>query len=132
LLSSEVIEMTEADDAKARKKRQERLGSALFGVTLLGAGAYWLIVPSPGVAALELWRYWPIFLILAGLPSLLLPVDDGNRTRGLFLTGIGVFFQLQSLGVVSWTLHRAWPLILVAVGMLLLWRSQCQTSGSER
>jgi hypothetical protein len=132
LLASEVIDMSEADDVKTRKKRQERLSSALFGVTLLGMGVYLLIARSPGAAAFELWRYWPTLLILAGLPALLLPIDDGNRTRGFFLTGIGVFFQLQNLGFVTWTLHRAWPLILTAVGVLLLWRSQRQTSGSER
>ena len=42
--------MSEEDDVKTRKKRQERLGNVLFGVTLLGVGAYLLIVPFPGFA----------------------------------------------------------------------------------
>jgi hypothetical protein len=64
--------------------------------------------------------YWPLLMIGAGLPALLAPKDSGDQVFGLFLTGIGVFLQLQSLAVTTWTFSQTWPVLLTAAGLLLV------------
>jgi hypothetical protein len=64
--------------------------------------------------------YWPILMIAAGLPPLVAPKDGGDQVLGFGLTGLGVFFQLQKLGVVRWTLAQTWPILLMGAGLLLV------------
>jgi hypothetical protein len=64
--------------------------------------------------------YWPLLLIGAGLPALFAPKDGGDQLFGLFLAGTGVFLQLQRLAVIDWSLARAWPILLLAGGLLLV------------
>jgi hypothetical protein len=64
-----------------------------------------------------------MFLILGGLPPLLLPTDETNRAAGAALTGAGVFFQLESLGLIPWTFEQIWPVLLIAVGAYLVLRA---------
>jgi hypothetical protein len=64
--------------------------------------------------------YWPVLLLAAGLPALIAPKDGGDQLFGLFLVGAGSFLQLQRLALVDWSLAQAWPLLLVAGGLLLV------------
>ncbi len=64
--------------------------------------------------------YWPLLMIGAGLPALIAPKDGGDQVLGLFLTGFGVFFQLQKLTLVSWTFAQTWPMLVMGGGLLLV------------
>jgi len=64
--------------------------------------------------------YWPLLMIAAGLPALLAPKDGGDQVFGLVLVGLGVFFQLQKLQLVAWSFTQAWPLVLVAAGLVMV------------
>lgn len=64
--------------------------------------------------------YWPVFMIGSGLPLLLAPKDGGEQVIGLIMSGIGVIFQLQTLGLVTWTFSQVWPTLLVVAGFLMV------------
>jgi len=64
--------------------------------------------------------YWPLLLIAAGLPALLVPKDSGDQVMGFLLTGFGVFLQLQRLALIRWTLAQTWPILVMAAGLLLV------------
>jgi F5/8 type C domain/Domain of unknown function (DUF5668) len=64
--------------------------------------------------------YWPLLMIAAGLPALIAPKDGGDQVLGLFLTGFGVFFQLQKLALVDLTFAQTWPILLMGAGLLLV------------
>jgi hypothetical protein len=115
-----------------RRRRQDRLGHVYWGVALVGLGAFLMIQNRLGGLSLEPWRYWPMLLILGGLPPLLRPTDDANQAGGLFLAGTGVIFLLQTLGLVRWSFSQAWPLLLIAAGVLLLVRSRRPDEGPAR
>jgi hypothetical protein len=77
-------------------------------------------------------RYWPWFLIAAGLPALIVPKNSGDQVFGLSLTMVGVFFQLRSLQIITWSYSTIWPLVLVVAGLLLVtqaWRPAEKRSG---
>jgi hypothetical protein len=82
-------------------------------------------VEATSTERLPLWplfwsRFWPVLLLAMGLPPLVAPKDGGDQLFGLVLTATGVFFQLQRLGVVGWTFGEAWPVLLVALGAVLV------------
>jgi hypothetical protein len=108
----------------ARRTQQNRLGDLLVGLTLVAVGGCLMVQNRLGTVDLGLLRFWPVSLILAGLPLVLRPTDDTNQIWGISLVGAGVFFQLHSLGVIPWTLDQTWPLLLILGGALLLVRSR--------
>ena len=73
--------------------------------------------------------YWPLLMIAAGLPPLIAPKDGGDQILGLFLTGFGVFFQLQKLALVHWTFAETWPILLMGAGLLLVAQALRQMAG---
>jgi hypothetical protein len=75
--------------------------------------------------------FWPVLLIGGGLPLVLAPKDEGEQVLGLFMTGVGVFFQLQKLGLVTWGIARVWPLLLIGAGLLLVVQAVRQAHAAD-
>lgn len=81
--------------------------------------------------ALTPLQFWPLVLIAVGIARMVLPGNDGYRMNA-FLSGslllfAGVVFLMQTLGFVVlhvdvW-LHQGWPFLLIAFGLLVLWKA---------
>src|SRR5262249_13912186 len=75
-----------------------------------------------------LWfKFWPLLLVASGLPLLLAPRSDSNQVFGIILSSVGVFLQLQGLGVVPWGIRQSAAGVLVVVGVVILLQSQRRT-----
>lgn len=70
----------------------------------------------------SLWQYWPLLLILAGVGQISSARSEGAYVRAFIEVGVGVVFQLQNLGMLHVRLFTLWPLALIGVGILLLFR----------
>ena len=70
----------------------------------------------------SLWEYWPLLLMLAGLRQLYAARSEGAYVRGFLEIGAGIVFQLHNLGLLHIRLYTLWPLALIGVGILLLFR----------
>jgi predicted membrane protein len=51
---------------------------------------------------------------------------------GLMVTGVGVLFLLDNLGIARWDFYllRYWPAVLIAIGLVKVWQSREGTGGS--
>jgi len=65
-------------------------------------------------------RFWPVLLILFGIMNVL---TQSGRFFGFLLILAGAFLQLNKLGLTHLTFADMWPLVLIAVGLLLMWAS---------
>ena len=45
--------------------------------------------------------------------------DSGRAFVGIIILGVGVIFLLSNWGIIP-SMHRAWPLILIVVGLAFL------------
>ena len=61
-------------------------------------------------------KWWPLFLILAGVGGL----SRGNVRGGLIVAAIGALFLLSTLDVLNVSFWLLWPLALIAVGVAIL------------
>jgi predicted membrane protein len=68
-------------------------------------------------------RFWPVLLIALGLFRIIDSPSEYGHTAGVFWVVIGAFFLLGTLGILRVTVHVIWPVLLIAFGGLLLWRS---------
>jgi hypothetical protein len=109
------------------KKRATPYGQSLWELEIYGPDG--LLSRDKPVTASSLepgnyWDlYWPLLLLGAGLPLLLVPSDSASQVIGLAMTVIGVVLQLDRLHLASWAMKDALPILLMAAGALLLARS---------
>lgn len=89
-----------------------------FFLILIGA---LLLMPHFGYDwDIDFWDLWPVILVFIGISSL---SGEKGRTRpmeGAIWIAFGLLFLGSSLGFYHFHFHTVWPLLLIAVGVLLL------------
>jgi predicted membrane protein len=111
-------------------------GGLIWGVilTVVGVG---LLLDHLGIISFDrLWRFWPLFLIFAGIVNFRSPE---RRFWGIMLLFAGAILQLNQLGYSRFGWAEFWPVILIAAGLMLMWnalearkrRSESSPSGSD-
>ncbi|MDM7926895.1 MAG: LiaF-related protein [bacterium] len=97
-----------------------------FGFILIGL---LLLMPHIGFDwSLDLWDFWPCLLILQGIS--VLGRSGGRRADGWLWIGFGVLFMGSTLGFYRMDIDFIWPLLIIAVGVMLLLRSRTNAAPS--
>src|SRR4029077_19930363 len=89
------------------------------GLVVIAVGVIFLLSNLNIVYVHELWRYWPVVLIAAGLARLVDAQSDGARSTGGVLLVVGALFLANTLGFLHLTWRDYWPLILIGPGLLM-------------
>ncbi len=97
-----------------------RISRLIAGGLLLLVGALFVLQNLGLVRAGRIGDYWPLLLVWVGLARMLGPARARHFASGLVLFLLGVFFQLDRLGVIWVPMHRFWPLLLIAIGFGLI------------
>jgi hypothetical protein len=92
----------------------------IWGGAICAVGVILLLDHLGVVSADNLWRFWPMLIIVAGALSLTQP---GKRAWGTMVLVVGVLFQLNELGVMHFHWADIWPLAIIAVGAMMIWSS---------
>lgn len=100
-------------------KRSYGLG-IFWGVLLTLVGTIFLLDNLGIINGAQLFRFWPMLLIIAGAFNI---VDRERRSWGFVLLVVGAFLQLNQLGIAHFSWAAFWPIILIAVGLLVMWNS---------
>jgi len=103
-----------------------RLGSRPYGggliwgviLTVVGVG---LLLDHLGIISFDrLWRFWPLFLIFAGIVNFRSPE---RRFWGIMLLLAGTILQFNQLGYSRFGWNEFWPVLLIAAGLMLMWNA---------
>ena len=101
------------------------------GVLITALGVILLLDRIGTLDAREILRFWPAILVAIGLLKLVSPGGGLGRTFGALLATLGAVLLLDELGWAHIHFNDLWPLALIAVGVLLLWRAiEGQTAGA--
>lgn len=101
-----------------------RLGPGLvIGLIFIAIGSILLLDRFGVLYASDILRYWPVILILLGLCNLFNRECTGSRVGGAILIVLGAILLADRIGY--WHVHfrDLWPLLLIAVGTVLLWKA---------
>ena len=98
-------------------------GRVILGGVLILFGLVFLLDNMGILDAGAVLRFWPLILIGIGLFKVLQPRDQGHRAVGVGMIAIGVFILLQTLAIGDWDFGDLWPVVLVVLGAVVLWRS---------
>jgi predicted membrane protein len=108
----------------ARSSPSPRItGRLIVGGLLIVFGLIFTLDNFGLIDAGDVLAYWPVILIAIGVFRVVQPRHPGQRVFGAVMIGLGVFFQLQELGLTSLHFRDLWPVILVIIGGSLIWRA---------
>jgi len=107
--------------------RRADSGQIVIGLIILSIGAMLLLDRlSPGTDALHAW--WPFVLIVMGAARVAESSDrtrrcGGKRRSGVWLIVVGLWGLVNEWRVFGLTYGTSWPLLVMASGALMVWRS---------
>ncbi len=93
-----------------------------FGVLFILAGTALLLDRLGYLNAREIFYYWPLALVIFGIGLL---VRRGRQAvvSGCVLLVAGSVLLLQRLGLLNVGLRELWPVVLIAIGVVVLYNS---------
>jgi len=68
-------------------------------------------------------RFWPVILIAVGVFKFVECRENYRQGAGIFWIVLGSIFLLGSFGILQMAFRQLWPVVLISLGALMLWRS---------
>lgn len=99
------------------------------GLVLIGIGLVFLASNLGMMPLYQVWRLWPVALIVIGAARMLFP-EGCSRLNGLPLLMVGGVFLAHNYGVMH--IRDSWPLFVVSAGISILAGSWEQRSGRSK
>jgi hypothetical protein len=110
-----------------RMERRQRYGTGLGGMVVGGVIVLiglLILLDNMGIVRFhDVWRYWPVLLIVVGIAKILESVTPAGYIWGGVITLTGALFLLDYLDIVVFDFNLIWPLLLIAFGLSMLLRS---------
>lgn len=97
-----------------------RLNTIITAVVFISVGLLWLARNFGYIDAnvFHVWVSWQMLLIVIGMANLL----KRHFIGGCVTIGIGVFFLLPEITGVTYWKEAVWPLVLILIGMVILFK----------
>lgn len=109
-------------------ERRRVRGPIVPALVLIAIGTAFFLTENNIVHSYDLWKLWPVILILAGAGKIY-SRPQGRRIEGLVLIVAGCLFLAWTFGYLQLPPFQLWPLALIALGLFLLWRAiACNTA----
>jgi predicted membrane protein len=70
----------------------------------------------------DVWRLWPMLLVIAGFARLGQYAPHSKLTGGLMIAA-GAVLELSEFHLIPYTIRELWPLGIIALGLVLLWQN---------
>ncbi|HML18042.1 MAG TPA: DUF5668 domain-containing protein [Bryobacteraceae bacterium] len=98
-------------------------GGLIIGVILAGIGII-LLLQNLGILYVDdLWKYWPVILIVVGMSRVATACATGGRIWGAALAVVGAIFLLDNFDIIHGNVwNYLWPVVLIAIGVGMLVR----------
>ena len=97
-----------------------RMSRLVGGGVLILVGLLLALSRSGAIGHLRAGDFWPMILIWIGATRILSPSRAGHLVSGVVVLGLGVFFQLDRLGWLGFSVRELWPYLLVGAGAALI------------
>jgi predicted membrane protein len=111
--------------ARRSERWQGRSGMSglLFGGLIVLVGLLMLLDNLNIVRFHDLWRFWPVAVIIMGVAKVLEARSPIGYVVGGMVTLVGAFLLLDNLDIVPFNFDLIWPLVLIGFGVTVLLRA---------
>lgn len=90
------------------------------GLIIIAIGVILLLDQEGIIRFWDVWRFWPLGLIIHGLVLMFRREETAERLWGLVEVLFGVVFQLDYLGYRYFRFVRTWPLLVIGGGLWVM------------
>lgn len=104
----------------------------VLGLIIIAIGVLFTLDNLGVLYAHDYLRYWPALLVIYGITKIIQPQGRPGRFFGLIITFVGAAILLDRLYIFSFSLWDFWPLLIVAIGLSMIWRSSTRTGGRSQ
>jgi predicted membrane protein len=94
-----------------------------FGLVILTLGVLWTLDNSGILDAGNIIDFWPLAVIAFGVFKMAGAGMARRPLAGMIWVLIGAAFAIDSLGIFRWDLSDAWPVFLILIGGMIVWKS---------
>jgi predicted membrane protein len=92
------------------------------GVALVAIGALLLLHQNHIIEFSDIWRLWPLVLVAGGVVRLT-QMGPSSRFMGALMIVVGGILEAAEFHLIPYSVWELWPVGIIALGLLLLWRS---------
>ena len=104
---------------KVKGKRITIMGF-IFGFMVVAAGAILLMKSLGANINIDIWKFWPLLVIVAGLSNIITTRAKRHIWGGLIFTAIGTLFLLNNLGQIKFWFDDLWPILIILAGLAII------------
>jgi predicted membrane protein len=104
---------------------------ALIGALIIVFAVVLLLRNMDLIPYINMWRFWPIFLIVIGLSQILRPIEYRQTLSGSIFIIIGGLFLLNNMNIIYFGFRDLWPFILLLVGFAILRQAMVGSKSGE-
>jgi len=95
----------------------------LIGLLIIVFAVVILLQNMDLIPYINMWAFWPVFLILIGLSQVLRPSESRQTLSGSIFIVVGLLFMLNNMDIIYFRFRDLWPFILLLVGFGILRQS---------
>jgi predicted membrane protein len=114
------------DERMARRRERwhgrSGLSGMLFGGLVIVAGLVMLLDNLNIIRFHDLWRYWPVIVVVVGVIKVLEARSPSGYVFGGMVALVGSLILLDNLEIVNFSFDLIWPLLIIAFGISVLLR----------
>jgi predicted membrane protein len=99
------------------------LGQVVVGLLVVAMGVLFLLDNLGYVGFRHALSFWPIAFMVAGASMMVSQEERNGHVTGLALVAVGLLLLLRHMGVIDISWNMVWPVLLIVVGGLILFRT---------
>lgn len=111
------------DGRAARRASRGVTSQVVMGVLVIAIGLLFLLDNLDIIEVRHAIAFWPLVFIVAGVAKLLDTSTPNGYLVGLAGIAIGTLMILNRLGIIYFSWRMAWPLVLIAIGAIVVYRA---------
>jgi predicted membrane protein len=115
-------------DNEQTRTRTNASAQVVIGLLVMAFGVLFLLDNLNIIYLRHVIFFWPLAFVASGLVALFSDGPRSGRVTGIVLIAIGVAMTLNRLGYVFISWRTFWPLVMIGLGGLILYR----TMGGKR
>jgi predicted membrane protein len=103
----------------------------IFGGFVIVVGFLFLLDNMGLINAGNFFDYWPSIFIIIGLARIVQADTGAGRMVGFIFALVGFFWILDNLQVFEFSFGRLWPLVLMLIGLVIIWKALAYSSAAQ-
>jgi hypothetical protein len=107
----------EAKMSNGNRGFRDKSDGLVWGLVLISIGVVYLLSMNGVLPREAMWAWWPLFVIAAGVGSLVTARSPKKLGSAVTTLGIGAWLMVAANDWWNLGWNRSWPLALVAAGL---------------